>query len=70
MFAFSHIYINISILFAEQSISDIVTEEMCSDLQESVKKVSKSDSEEPTQKEHNTGKVFINDNIVDNYEIK
>lgn len=53
-------------MFAEQPILDTVAEEMCSD-QETVEEVSKSDSEEPAQKEYTTGKVFINNNIVDNY---
>lgn len=64
MFTFSRIYINISILFAEQAIINRVARETCSDLQETVEEVTKADSEEPAQNEHNTGKAFMNDKLL------
>jgi len=57
-------------LFAEQPILDTIVEKtLCSDLQQTVEEISKSDSEEPMQKEHNTGNIFMKDNSV-NYQFK
>lgn len=69
MSAFSHICINIGILFAELPTLDTIVEKtLSSDLQQNVE-VSKSDSEEPAQKEHNnTGNIFVKNYIVNNFK--
>lgn len=58
MSAFSRIYINISILFTEPPLLDIAEKTLCSDPQETVEEISKSDSEKLARKEHNTGKIL------------